>query len=134
MQKHLQAFQNIATANGGNRASGFPGYNASAAYVMEQLSAAGYSPQTQTFDFVVFNQVTPPVFNQTAPNPTTYEPDDDDDPSDVDFITMSYSDSGDTTNDLVPIDVNLDPVPENRTSTSGCEDADFEGFTADVSR
>ena len=97
MFKHLEAFQDIATANGGNRASGFPGYDASAAYVMEQLSAAGYSPTTQVFDFVVFTETAPPVFNQTAPTPTTYEPDDDEDGSDVDFLTMNYSDSGDTT-------------------------------------
>ena len=43
---------------------------------------------------------------------------------------MDYSNSGDTTNDLDAIDVNLDPVPANRISTSGCEDSDFAGFTA----
>ena len=128
MMKHLEALQDISDANDGNRASGFSGYDASAQYVMEQLSAAGYSPTTQPFDFVVFTETATPQFNQITPVATTYEPDDDDD-SDLDFLTMSYSDFGETTNDLDAIDVNLDPTPANRTSTSGCEASDFAGFT-----
>ena len=31
---------------------------------------------------------------------------------------------------LQPVDVNLDPDPADRISTSGCEDADFAGFAA----
>jgi Zn-dependent M28 family amino/carboxypeptidase len=130
MMKHLQAFQDIANANGGNRASGFPGYNASAAYVMEQLAGAGYSPTAQAFDFVVFTEVTPPVFQQTAPTPTTYEAPGDGDDSDEEFASMSYSDSGDATAALEAVDVNLNPVPAQRTSTSGCEPGDFSAFEA----
>ena len=40
--RHLQAFQEIAAANGGTRASGTPGYDRSADYVAEKLRAAGY--------------------------------------------------------------------------------------------
>lgn len=58
-------------------------------------------------DSVGFTEVTPPVFQQTSTPRTTYEPDDYDDPSDVAFFAMEYSDSGDTTNDLDAIDVNL---------------------------
>ena len=131
MFKHLKAFQDIADANDGHRASGFPGYDASAQYVMEQLSAAGYSPTTQPFDFVVFTETAPPLFNQISPTPTTYEPDDDDDDTDVQFLTMNYSAPGDSTNHtLQAVDVNLNATPANRTSTSGCEDADFAGFTS----
>ena len=125
MQRHLEAFQRIADANDGNRASGFPGYDASADYVMEQLRDAGYSPTTQVFDFVVFDEVTPPVFQQTAPTARTFDPQEDPEDEDFEFLSMNYSDSGDATGDLVPIDVNLAAVPANRTSTSGCEDADF---------
>jgi len=40
--RHLRALQDIATANGGNRAAGTPGYDRSADYVAEKLRAAGY--------------------------------------------------------------------------------------------
>ena len=51
VMQHLEAFQAIADANGGNRASGLPGYEASVDYVVEQLRAAGYSPEVQEFMF-----------------------------------------------------------------------------------
>jgi len=47
MVGHLQALQRVADANGGNRASGTPGYEESARYVEEQLRAAGYAPVRQ---------------------------------------------------------------------------------------
>ncbi|HEY1177464.1 MAG TPA: M28 family peptidase, partial [Phytomonospora sp.] len=40
---HLQQFQTIATNNGGNRASGTAGYDASVAYVRQKLTAAGFT-------------------------------------------------------------------------------------------
>lgn len=51
VMRHERAFQAIATANGGTRASGTPGYDASAQYVFNQLQAAGYSPVLQPFTF-----------------------------------------------------------------------------------
>ena len=57
MRAHEQAFQNIATANGGTRASGTAGYDASVNYVVGQLRAAGYTPQIQTFDFPFFQEL-----------------------------------------------------------------------------
>ncbi|WP_438293803.1 M28 family metallopeptidase [Streptomyces sp. HUAS TT7] len=49
--RHLEAFQKIADANGGNRAAGTPGYDASAAYVYGQLKQAGYDVSYQDFTF-----------------------------------------------------------------------------------
>jgi Zn-dependent M28 family amino/carboxypeptidase len=46
---HLQALQDIATANGGNRAAGTSGYEASGAYIESVLIAAGYTPERQNF-------------------------------------------------------------------------------------
>ena len=46
---HLQKLQDIATANGGNRATGRPGYKASLDYVKARLDAAGYTTAVQTF-------------------------------------------------------------------------------------
>ncbi|WP_212723105.1 M28 family peptidase [Nocardioides jishulii] len=48
--RHLEAFQRIADANGGNRAMGTPGYEASARYIEKNLRQAGYTPQRQYFD------------------------------------------------------------------------------------
>src|SRR4051812_9688602 len=42
VKAHLGRLQSIATANGGNRAHGRPGYLASVNYVKEQLDAAGF--------------------------------------------------------------------------------------------
>ncbi len=46
---HLTELQRIADANGGNRALGTPGYDASVEYVAGALRDAGYDVQTPTF-------------------------------------------------------------------------------------
>ncbi|MHA7133927.1 M20/M25/M40 family metallo-hydrolase [Oerskovia turbata] len=51
VMEHLEQFQAIADANGGNRALETPGYEASAAYVEQVLTAAGYTPERQYFTF-----------------------------------------------------------------------------------
>ncbi|MFD8146577.1 M28 family metallopeptidase [Streptomyces sp. NPDC059708] len=48
--RHLAKFQQIADANGGNRAAGSPGHAASAAYVHDTLKKAGYEVSYQDFD------------------------------------------------------------------------------------
>ncbi|MEU8773898.1 M28 family metallopeptidase [Streptomyces sp. NPDC048606] len=48
--RHLERFQKIADANGGNRAAGTPGHAASAAYVHDTLKKAGYQVSYQDFD------------------------------------------------------------------------------------
>lgn len=49
VQAHLNQLQSIATANGGNRASGRPGYLASLNWVKGKLDAAGYTTAVQSF-------------------------------------------------------------------------------------
>ncbi len=49
--RHLEAFQDIADANGGSRALGTAGYEASAAYVESVLRKSGYTPERQYFTF-----------------------------------------------------------------------------------
>ncbi|MEU3878196.1 M28 family metallopeptidase, partial [Streptomyces sp. NPDC029704] len=49
--RHLKAFQQIADANGGNRAAGTPGHQASSEYVYRLLKKAGYDVSYQNFDF-----------------------------------------------------------------------------------
>jgi Zn-dependent M28 family amino/carboxypeptidase len=53
-RRHLVALQGIADANGGNRAAGTPGYNASVRYVSTQLSRAGLRVRLQSFPYVRF--------------------------------------------------------------------------------
>ena len=70
--EHQAAFQEIADENGGTRASGTPGYDASADYVEERLERAGYVVTRQEFEFHAFAVEGPSTLNQTAPTPTTY--------------------------------------------------------------
>jgi Zn-dependent M28 family amino/carboxypeptidase len=117
---HERALQSIANANGGTRASGTPGFDASAAYVTQRLKKAGYKVKQQTFDFPFFQDVTDPTLSQVTPNQKDYT-----------TATYQYSGSGDVTAPVQPVDVVV-PIGSNppSTSTSGCEASDFDGFTA----
>ncbi len=112
--RHLVAFQAIASLNGGNRASGLPGYDRSADYVALLMRLAGYQVTRQPFEFN-FCEDTGSSFAQTAPTPTTYV-------DQVDYDVMDCSGNGTATGLVVPIDLQL-TTPN--TSTSGCEAADF---------
>jgi Zn-dependent M28 family amino/carboxypeptidase len=50
MLAHLRALQDIANANGGNRAAGTPGYDASVDYVAKALRSRGFDVTTPQFD------------------------------------------------------------------------------------
>jgi Zn-dependent M28 family amino/carboxypeptidase len=117
---HLEALQTIADMNGGTRASGTPGYDASLAYVKEQLDATGYfDTRVQEFDFDFFQETTPAQFERLSPTARTYALNDD-------FLTMEYSGSGDVTGSIVPTnDIVIPPGAEASTSNSGCEPGDF---------
>jgi Zn-dependent M28 family amino/carboxypeptidase len=123
IREHQQALQAIADANGGTRASGGPGYDASAQYVYNRMVAAGYTVSYQEFTFPFVGDNTPPVFQQTAPTPRTYV-------NGVDYGTMQYSGSGDFTAPLWAVDLVVPPVGAANGNTSGCEAADFAGFPA----
>ena len=111
--RHERQLQVIANRNDGTRASGLPGFTASADYVTKTLRASGYKVRRQPFTFPLFRELAPATLTQTAP--TTRE---------VETATMDYSGSGDVTGALVPIDLTLPPSPEPG-STSGCEASDF---------
>ncbi|WP_229811425.1 M28 family metallopeptidase [Streptosporangium pseudovulgare] len=51
VKAHLTQLQSIATANGGNRAHGRPGYLASANYVKNLLDGAGFTTTLQSFSY-----------------------------------------------------------------------------------
>ncbi|MFN0025755.1 MAG: M28 family peptidase [Acidimicrobiales bacterium] len=119
MTNHLNAFQAIANSNGGTRAAGTAGYDASVAYVQGQLTAAGYAVTVQPFSYDKFIENTPATLSRTSPSPTT------DYVYGADFFTMDYSGSGETTAAVTPVDLLLPPTGG---STSGCEASDFAGF------
>ncbi|MFZ3454175.1 M28 family peptidase [Arthrobacter sp. 7Tela_A1] len=116
---HLEAFQAAADANGGNRAAGTPGYEATAQYVEKQLRKAGYEPFRQAFTYEQFI-INGESLEQVSPDPVVYT-------AGTDYRTMSYSGPGDVTAEVTAVDINL---TGDRANTSGCEAADFAGFTA----
>jgi Zn-dependent M28 family amino/carboxypeptidase len=121
---HLEALQRIADANGGNRASGLPGYKASVDYVAAQLRAAGYAPQVQAFTFDYFEENSQLV--RVTPSPRTFV-------NGTDFLRNTFdsgSPEGTATGALVPVDLVLNPSGPANSSSSGCEPGDFAGLPA----
>ena len=85
--QHERAFQRIANDNGGTRASGTPGYDASADYVVDRLERAGYAVRRQEFTFPFFRELAPASLTRLTPDPDkTYATE-----------TLEYSGSGDVT-------------------------------------
>lgn len=110
VEDHLRAFQGIADANGGNRASGTPGYDASADYVVQRLEDAGYTVQRQEFDFAYYELVGEPTFT-VGGTPWEYG---------TQYQDMSYSGSG----DLVATGVAVADV--------GCAAGDYAGVEGQI--
>ncbi|WP_433437033.1 M20/M25/M40 family metallo-hydrolase [Nonomuraea sp. CA-141351] len=121
VKKHLEALQVIATANGGTRAAGTSGYNASRDYVAGKLRRAGYKVTLQPIDYVEsWTENSPPTLALTAPGSKAYVPNED-------FYSFQPSPAGDVTAQVQGVDLTLPPTPAP-TSTSGCEESDFAGF------
>ena len=106
VREHQAAFQEIADENGGTRAAGTPGYEASVDYVVERLTAAGYNVTLDEFPFLFFP---PAVLQQLTPVNVNH-------PSGV----FTASGVGDVTAAVTPVDINLTPP---RANTSGCQGA-----------
>jgi Zn-dependent M28 family amino/carboxypeptidase len=122
ISRHLAELNRIAAANGGNRAAGSPGYDASAAYVMDQLSAAGYSPRTQSFEVQAFGATARPVLAVAGGGGNGQEAL----RNGADFSLLQYSGSGEVTARVAAVDLRI--PPDGGSRTSGCEQADFDGF------
>ncbi len=123
VRAHQQALQDIATTvGGGNRLAGTTGHDASAEYVKGKLQAAGYTVTEHVFTFTLNSERTPSELQQISPDAATYV-------NGVDFAVMTYSGSGDVTAAVTAVDLLLPPTGAGNVSTSGCEAADFAGFT-----
>jgi Zn-dependent M28 family amino/carboxypeptidase len=112
--QHERVFQRIANNNGGTRASGTPGYEASAAYVAQRLTDAGYDVSTQQFEFPYYEETAPSVLAQVAPVQVPIE-----------SATLNYSGSGTVTGVIVPTTNLVLPPTETPSSASGCLPGDF---------
>ena len=101
---HQQAFQTIADANGGTRAAGTSGYDASVDYVIETLDAAGWKVATDEFDFTVAQPI-----EQHTPTAARHQ-----------SGGVTGSTLGTVNAQVTPIDINVTPP---RANTSGCDGA-----------
>ncbi|WP_392544508.1 M28 family metallopeptidase [Oryzobacter telluris] len=110
VRAHREALQEIATQHGGTRVSGTAGYDASVAYVVDTLRAAGYTPTVQELTVNTFVTTTPTLLERVAPDPAVLA-----------TAVLSYSGSGDVTAPVFALPA--DPTP-------GCEATDFAGFPA----
>jgi Zn-dependent M28 family amino/carboxypeptidase len=113
--QHERAFQRIANENDGTRASGTPGYTASANYVVKKLRKAGYKVKRQTFTFPFFDELAPAELSELTPTAR-----------DIETATFTYSGSGTVEGQVIPTnDIQIPPGEEPSSSNSGCEAADF---------
>lgn len=80
LMANLAELQKIATANGGNRAFGLPGYRASADYVLKEVKKLKHSIDVREHEFVApFSQTEEIVFQEVGKEPyyiygLTYSP------------------------------------------------------------
>lgn len=117
VRRHQWALQEVADNNNGIRATGTPGYSASVQYVVDMLTAAGYTPELNSFEFTY----SPPgTLTQLAPFAADYA-----------AGVFTGSAIGSTSGPVVGVDLALgnpdwpnDPV----NSSSGCEASDFDGL------
>ncbi|WP_127793114.1 M28 family peptidase [Agromyces sp. LHK192] len=114
---HMREFQKIADENGGNRAAGLPGYDASAAYVQKVMKKAGWKVTTHQFDYTF---VGPSSLSQLTPVAADYDSES--------FTGTGY---GPVEGTVIPVDTVLNQPTEDPV-TSGCEPEDFAGLGFDA--
>ncbi|QBJ95842.1 M20/M25/M40 family metallo-hydrolase [Rhodococcus sp. ABRD24] len=105
----LEQLERIATENGGNRAAGTPGYDASVDYVVGQLEDAGFDVETPEFDVEAFSATTQTL--QVAGR-------------DIPVQALTYSPA----TPAGGLAARLVPVPSD--DTPGCEVTDYDGLDA----
>ena len=111
VRAYQAALQAIADANGGTRATGTPGYDASVDYAVGVLEAAGYDVTVDPFEYTY---IPPSELVQLSPINAQYE-----------TGAFTGSANGVVTGSVIEVDINLVPA---RASTRGCEAADFAGL------
>lgn len=124
LMAHMQAFEAIAQANPGadghpSRNSGEPGYKASADYVANLMTQAGYNVTIQTYQFTYYAYTAVPAFSEVSPTAQTY------------VLTQQWNPGrsvGTANASLQPAGGIIIPPTATSSSTSGCTATDFSGF------
>ncbi|WP_405999861.1 M28 family metallopeptidase [Streptomyces sp. NBC_00829] len=109
--KHLQKLQQIADTTDGHRAAGSLGYDASAAYVYQQLEKYGYDVSYQQFDFI-YTETQAEKLAVLSPGPRSLA-----------ITAMTYTKS----TPVGGIKAGLAAVPVD--ATTGCEATDYASGT-----
>jgi hypothetical protein len=122
---YMVKFQQIADANPGadghpSRNSGEPGYKASADYVASVMKAAGYDVRLQEYKFHYFSFVGTPVMDEVSPTPRSFQVGKDFNPAAI---------AGSVTAHVQSVGGTVVPASPTPSSASGCQAADFAGFT-----
>jgi Zn-dependent M28 family amino/carboxypeptidase len=122
---HMKKFQAIADANPSpadghpSRNSGEPGYKASADYVAQVMTQAGYDVHIQTYKFDYFAYTGVPTLSEVSPTAHDYA------------VTTDFNpgqSTGTANASLQPAGGILIPPTPTPSSASGCTAADFSGF------
>jgi Zn-dependent M28 family amino/carboxypeptidase len=114
--RHLEAFQRIADANGGNRFTASPGHEGSASYVARLLKRAGYEVSFDRFDIKLYEEKAPSVLQRRASSTTSFD-------HSVDFSTFNFSPSGRVSAAVTPVG-----VTGSFDGLGGCDTNAFSGF------
>jgi Zn-dependent M28 family amino/carboxypeptidase len=118
----LGRLQSIADANGGNRAAGTAGHDASAEFVAGELRAAGYTVERQSISVTTFSQTAPSVVE--IPGGQAFD-------DGRDFKAMTFSASGDAMAPVVALGWNPDALPADANGL-GCSASDWTGVRPGV--
>ena len=124
---HMKAFQAIADANPSpadghpSRNSGEPGYKASADYVAQKMTDAGYDVKIQTykFDYAAFTGT--PTWSESSPTARSFTV--------IDDWNAGTSNGTATDAPVQPADGIILPPTPTASSTSGCTAGDFDPNT-----
>jgi Zn-dependent M28 family amino/carboxypeptidase len=117
----LAKLQSITDDHGGARPAGGAGHDAAAAFVTEQLRAAGYQVELQKVDVPFFRQVAPSLL-EIRGNGTRFE--------DLhDFKAMLFSAGGEMTAPVFALGFNPEARPGDRSGL-GCNPEDWTGVPA----
>jgi Zn-dependent M28 family amino/carboxypeptidase len=111
---HLEALQDVADANNGNRSATSSGYDASVEYASTYLEGLGIDVELHPFELSYSGWT-----HAWLEAPVSQTEDQ--------TIGMWNSPVGDVTAPIVEVDVMIPPGEEN-SSTSGCDDFDFDDF------
>ncbi len=125
---HMIQFQAIADANPSpadghpSRNSGEPGYKASADYVAQLMTDAGYNVTIQKYKFTYYAYTATPTLSEVSPTPHAFT------------LTSEWNpgqSTGTASNaSIQPAGGIIIPPTPTSSSSSGCTAADFSGFTA----